>query len=83
MPDFLRTEVIAVCVARALSGDDTNANAQRNPLGRALHDRFVDADRTGRKVFKVKVGIIAAAPERFGEVCFQIPLRNTEFRGEK
>ena len=81
--DLLRAEVVAVGVAGALAGDDADADAQRDALGRALDDRFVDADGTGGKVFEVEVGVIAARGERFGKVVFQIPPRDAESRRRK
>ena len=83
VPDLLRTQIVAVGVAGAFARDDAHADAERNALRRALDDRFVDADGAGGEVFEVEVGIVAAAPQRFGEIVFQIPPRDAELSGEK
>ena len=83
MADFFRAEIVAVGVAGAFARDDAHADAERNALRGALDDRFIDADGTGGEVFEIEVGIVAAAPQRFGEVGFQIPPRDAEFSGEK
>ena len=78
--DLLRAEIVAIGVAGALARDHADADAQRDALGGALDDGFVDADGTGGEVFEVEVGIVAARGEGFGEVGLQVVLGDAEFR---
>ena len=44
VPDLLRAQIVAVGVSGALPRDDAYADAERNALGGALDDGFIDAD---------------------------------------
>ena len=80
--DLLGGEIAAVRVARAFSGDHSNAHADRDALRGAFHHRLVDADGAGGHVLEVQVGIISALRKRIRQVIFKVLPGDLEPLGE-
>ena len=79
----IRGEVVGIGIAGSFAGKDANADAQRDSLSGGFNQGFIEADGTRGEVFEVKVGIIAAFGEGFGEVTLKVAFRQAELLPKK
>ena len=71
----LRGKIVGIGIAGALAGDHADATSGGNPLRGRLHHGFIHHQRSGRKILKIKVGVVAARRKRRRQVALQIALR--------
>ena len=72
--DAVGGKIVGVGVAGALAGNDANAAAGGNALRGGLDHGFVHHQRGGGKIFKIKVGVIAASREGGREIVLEVAL---------
>ena len=73
-----RSRSVGIGVTGLLARNHSHADAEIDALRGALDDLLLEHDRVINTVFKVQIGIIAAARQGFRKICFQVARRNVE-----
>ncbi len=75
-------EVVGVGVAGALAGEDTDAAAEADTLGRRLDQGLVDTERGGGDGLEVEVGVVATRRESLCEAALDEAFGDAELIGK-
>jgi hypothetical protein len=71
-------KIVGVGVSGALAGNHAHAAARGNSLRGRLHHRLIHHQR-GRKIFEIKVGVVAAGRKRRRQVAIAFDLADSKY----